>query len=347
MSERKRVDVRAGGRLRGLAGASVLGAAAGWLGYKAASAVPHDLPLPPAVTGERREVAAGRAGRLGYYVAGEGGADGSPPVLLVHSINAAGSAYEVRPIFEPLRTLRRVYAVDLPGFGTSDRSPRPYEARLYVDAIHDMLDAIAADAGPAPIDALAVSLSSEFLARAATERPERFRSLALVTPTGFNRGSSKLRGPAGATREVPGLYGFFTVPLWTQGIYDLLVSRRSIRYFLKRTFGSDRIDEGLLDYDYLTTHQPGAKNAPYAFVSGRLFSRDIRDVYERLNLPVWLTQATRGDFADFSEAGWTSQRPNWTVQSFDTGALPHFERPDEFLEGYERFLEKVAAGTGG
>jgi hypothetical protein len=169
--------------------------------------------------------------------------------------------------------------------------------------------------------------------------------VALITPTGFNRGSSKLRGPAGATREVPGLYRAFTFPLWSQGFYDLLVSRRSIRFFLKKTFGSDRFGEALLDYDYLTTHQPGAKNAPYAFVSGRLFSRDIRDVYERLALPVWMTKATRGDFADFSEADWTGERPNWTVQSFDTGALPHFERPDEFLEGYERFLTDVAGAT--
>jgi hypothetical protein len=162
MSESR--EGRRGGPLRRrLAGASLL-AAAGWVGYKGSAAVAHDLPLPPAVAGERREVAAGRAGRLGYYVAGEDA--GQPPVLLVHSINAAGSAYEVGPIFDRLKAKRRVYAVDLPGFGTSDRSERRYDIRLYVDAVHDMLDAIAADVGPGPVDALAVSLASEFLARA-------------------------------------------------------------------------------------------------------------------------------------------------------------------------------------
>ena len=90
----------------------------------------------------RREVVDDRTGRLGYYVAGEG-----PPVLLVHSINAAGSAYEVGPIFGRLSARRRTYAVDLPGFGTSDRSERRYDVRLYADAIHAMLDVIAADAG--------------------------------------------------------------------------------------------------------------------------------------------------------------------------------------------------------
>ena len=201
--------------------------------------------------------------------------------------------------------------MDLPGFGTSDRSDRRYESALYVAAIHDILDTIAADVGAEPIDALAVSLGSEFLARAATERPERIRSVALVTPTGFSRTYATLDGPQPGTREVPGLYRFFTVPLWSQAFYDLLVSRRSIRYFLQRTFGSKTIDEGLLAYDYLTAHQPGAKNAPYAFVSGRLFSRDIQSVYQRLGMPVWVPHATRGDFKDFSAADWTASRPNW------------------------------------
>ena len=257
--------------------------------------------LPPALDASRREVY-GRSGRLSFYVEGAGA-----PLLLVHSINAAGSAYEVKPIFERLVGSRQVYAVDLPGFGFSDRSKRQYSPRLYTDAIHDMLGVIAKDGnGEKPIDALAVSLGSEFLARAAVERPDRFRTLTLVTPTGFSKGSEHLRGRAGETREVPGLYRFFTFPLWSQAIYDLLVSKPSIRYFLRKTFGSDNYDEGLAAYDYLTSHQPGAKNAPYAFVSGKLFSKDIRVIYERLGLPVWMPHGTKGDFGDFSEAGWTA-----------------------------------------
>lgn len=292
--------------------------------------------LPPAVPGEWRRID-GRAGRLGFYVAGKG-----PPLLLIHSINAAGSAYEVRPIFERATARRRVFAVDLPGFGTSDRSDRNYDVALYVAAVHDMVDVIGRESGE-PLDALAISLSSEFLARAAVEAPGRFRKLAFVTPTGFGKAYHLLRKPAGSTREIPGLYRFVRFPLWSQGLYDLLVSRRSIRYFLKRTFGSDEIDEGLLEYDYLTTHQPGAKNAPLAFVSGRLFSADIREVYDRLELPIWVPHATRGDFRDFSDAGWAQAKPNWTFEPFPTGALPHFEQPEAFMASFERFFGVTAA----
>jgi pimeloyl-ACP methyl ester carboxylesterase len=302
--------------------------------------VDHAMQLPPAVSGDRREHN-GRAGRISYYCAGQG-----EPLLLIHSINAAASAYEVRPVFEHLRARYRVYAPDLPGFGFSDRSARDYTVRLYVDAVHDMLRVIEDESGGEPIGALAVSLSSEFLARTVTEVPGRFRSLTLVTPTGFSRGYRAIQGEG--SREIPGMHAFFTFPLWSQPFYDLLVSKRSVRYFLQRTFGRKDVDEGMVEYDWRTAHQPGAKHAPYAFVSGRLFSRDIRRVYERLTLPVWVPHATRGDFKDFSAADWARARPNWSFQPFESGALPHFEHPEAFLASLDRFLgaeERPHAGA--
>jgi pimeloyl-ACP methyl ester carboxylesterase len=291
--------------------------------------------LPQALDAELRETT-GRAGRLAYYVGGDG-----PPLLLIHSINAAASAYEVKPVYDRMRTLRRVYSVELPGYGHSDRSDRLYDIRLFTDAVHDMLDLIEREAGSQPVDALALSLSSEFLARAAVEKPERLRSLAFVTPTGFSQGSTRAHGGlrTKASREVPGVYKIVSFPLWAQGLYSLLTSKRSIRYFLERTWGSKQIDDRMVEYDYLTTHQPGAKYAPFAFLSGRLFSRDIRDLYERLTQPVWMPHGTRGDFKDFSGIDLVANRPNWKVQPFDAGALVHFEWPDEFVASYRRFLD--------
>jgi hypothetical protein len=82
-------------------------------------------------------------------------------------------------------------------------------------------------------------------------------------------------------------------------------------------------------------------------VSGKLFSKDIRAIYERLGLPVWMPHGTRGDFGDFREAGWTRLRPNWIVTPYDTGALPHFEKPEEFMRDYARFLTEADALVAG
>lgn len=289
------------------------------------------ITLPPAQPGERRETTK-RAGRLSYYVAGSG-----RPLLLIHSINAAASAYEVRPLFERLSRHRRVYAPDLPGYGFSDRSPREYGIRLFTDAIHDMVDTIAEDEGEVPVDALALSLSSEFLARAASENPARFATIAMVTPTGFMKGSHKKRGPAGSSREVPGVHRFLSSFVGAK-IFDALTSKVSIRYFLQRTFGRKDVPEEMVEYDWASAKQPGARYAPFAFLSGKLFAADVRDLYEGLMLPTYVLHGTKGDFRDFSEATWAIARDNWLFSAFDTGALVHMEKPDEFLGAYERFL---------
>ena len=286
-------------------------------------------PLPPALDAERLDFV-GKAGAQSFYSAGEGA-----PLLLFHSINAAGSAFEMRPVFEHYRCTRHVFAPDLPGYGFSERSARDYSPRLFTDAVHDMLDQVPADA---PVDAMALSLTSEFLARAASERPERFRSLTFITPTGFDRRSRKLRAPEGETREVPGLHKVLTAPLWRRGLYRALTRPGVIRYFLKRTSGSDHFDEALAAYCDVTTRQPGADHVVYAFLSARLFSKDIRDVYERLEMPVWMPHATRGDFKDFSGADWAREADNWTVQPIEGGALPHFEVPEAFFAAADAFL---------
>ena len=293
--------------------------------------------LTPAVSGERHALE-GRAGPLNVYAAGPADATASP-LLLVHSVNAAGSAYEVGPLYEHYRATRPVYALELPGFGFSDRSPREYTPRLMTDAVLDVVDFVCARHGDAPLDALALSLGCEFLARAAVERAPAFRRLVLVSPTGFN-GATPRRGPAGSDRGMPGLYRAFTFPGVTQAFYALLTSRPSIRYFLRKTFGSDRVPQGLIDYAWLTSHQPGARHAPYRFVSGYLFSGDAFALYEALTQPVWMCHGVRGDFQDYRHQALLADRDNWSFTVFQSGALPHFEdlagvtgRCDAFLDG--------------
>ncbi|MET0443161.1 MAG: alpha/beta hydrolase [Pseudorhodoplanes sp.] len=293
------------------------------------------LDLPNAVDGQRIALSSS-AGPLSYY---RDGAPDAAPLLLIHSINAAGSAYEMKPIYDHFRSRRAVYALDLPGFGFSERSDRPYDARLMTDAVHAMTEVIRQAHGDAPIDAIALSLGSEFLARAAAEMPERYRTLGLISPTGVDSRAPYEKPPL-SNRGMPWLYATFRNPLWSKPFFDLLSSRKSIRFFLKKTFGSPNIDESLLDYDYLTTHQPGARHAPYRFVSGYLFSTDITRIYDQLKMPVWVTHGIRGDFVDYTGLDRYRLQPNWTIEKMPTGALPHFELREDFLRRYEAFLAR-------
>jgi pimeloyl-ACP methyl ester carboxylesterase len=299
------------------------------------SEIPARAPLPPGLPGAGFSLDDPRTGPVHVYASGPGRS--GTPLLLVHSVNAAACAFEVRPIFEYYGGSRPTYALDLPGFGLSDRSARQYTPRLMTDAIHAVVAEIRRRHGGVAVDSLALSLSCEYLARAATEDPSAFRSLALVSPTGFS-GRRLRTGPAGATRAVPGLHALLSFGLWDDGLYALLTRPSVIRYFLERTWGSRRIDEGLWAYDVLTVQQPGAKNAPLYFLSGALFSADTGALYTALTQRVWMSHGVRGDFVDYRAAEVMRPRPNWRFTVFQTGALPQFEVPGEFTAAYDAFL---------
>jgi pimeloyl-ACP methyl ester carboxylesterase len=293
-----------------------------------------DSTLPLAFPAERRDQDS-PAGRLSLYSAmPEGAGSGLPPLLLVHSVNAAGSAAEVAPLFAYYRQQRAVYALDLPGFGFSDRSDRAYTPRLMTDALQWALAVIQAESGGLAADLVALSLSCEFAARASCETPQLIRRLAMVSPTGFSR-KKRRYGPAGSVVGPPWLLRLLRWPRWSEGVYRTLTRPAVIRYFLARTWGSAAIDEALWRYDLLTTRQPGARFAPLYFVSAQLFSADINALFEALTAPVWVSMATRGDFTDYQGRTTLANHSNWEFHAIDGGALPYFED----LAGFTRRLD--------
>lgn len=294
----------------------------------APTSLPTLVPtLVPALAAERHE----REG-LSCYIAGQG-----PPLLLLHSVNAAASAAEVRPLFEHWQATRTVFAPDLPGYGFSERSDRAYTPRLMTDALHAVAALARERCGPQPLDALAVSLGCEFLARAAAEQPAHWGRLALVSPTGF-MGRRAWRGPPGSTRALPWLHRVVAHPRWAQALFNGLTKPAVVRYFLRRTWGGPNIDTTMADYAILTARQPGARHAPLHFLSAGLFSADIHDVYDALRQPVWVSHGVRGDFTDYRAlAGWRG-RPNWRITVYPTGAMPYFEKPADFNAELGHFL---------
>ncbi len=292
--------------------------------------------LTPALAAKRIDLDS-PAGPLSLYSdRTEGRGVGLPPLLLVHSVNAAASAAEIAPLFAHYRQQRAVYALELPGFGFSDRSDRPYTPRLMTDALHAALTAIQAEQGGAAVDVLAVSLAGEFAARAKCEAPHSIRRLALVSPTGF-RGTKLRYGQAGSTLGLPWLYRLLTWSGWRQGIFNTLTRPGVVRYFLRRTWGGPAIDEALWRYCVLTARQPGASNAPFYFVSAFLFSADINTLYEALDCPVWVSMATRGDFTDYQGRQTVDNRANWQFHVIEGGALPYFEDLASFTRRLDPF----------
>jgi pimeloyl-ACP methyl ester carboxylesterase len=184
------------------------------------------------------------------------------PVVLLHGIHAAASSYEWRHNFAYLAERYRVYAVDLLGFGHSDRPAMQYTAQTYVSLVLDLLR----DVFPEPPTVIASSLGCSYAVVAAYRAPQNVAKLVLVCPTGAAR-LDEPGGPLGAVVQ-----GALSAPVLGQSLFNVLASEASIRYYLKSQVFADpeSVDDALERQMYATSHQPGARYAPAAFVGGAL-----------------------------------------------------------------------------
>lgn len=274
---------------------------------------------------------------INCYLAGSGA-----PLLLVHDVDATASAAELRPVVEHYRAKRTVFAPDLPGFGLSERGERPYSPRLMTDAVQAVGTQIGLRCAGAPIDALAVGLGCEFLARAAAEAPQRYARLAFVDPTGLRSGRP-LRAAPGSTRTVPALRAMIRSSAWSDALFRAWTRPSAVRHRLERRWGSRAIDEALCDYDLHSARQPGARFAPMHYLAGSLSSADIHTVYERLPQPVWVCLGLPGTHVDLD--GLAQVRRHWRLSLLHSGAVPFLGQANAFFDEFDAFLLATVAAS--
>jgi pimeloyl-ACP methyl ester carboxylesterase len=291
----------------------------------------EQVELPPAVDAPREIYATPTLKEISWYADGP---EDTRPLVLLHSINAAPSVFEMKPLFEHYRAERRVYAPDLPGFGFSDRSDRPYSPALYAEAIVSFLTDVVKE----PADVVAFSLSSELAARACQQAPERFNTLSLLSPTGF----SDRRLPSGGIGKA--LHRVFTLPGLGEGLYSLLTKRGGIRYFIRQSYVGEPPEE-LIDYAYATSHQPGAMHAPYRFLSGQLFTRNaVESLYAKLSLPALVIYDKDANVTFDLLPEFIAAHSNWFATKVEpTLGIPQWERPTRTIAALDDFWRTAEA----
>ena len=261
-----------------------------------------------------------------------------PPVLLLHGIHAAASSFEWRFNVDELARKHTVFTIDLLGFGCSDRPNVRYSARLYTTLIADAASWLTDD----PCVLVANSLSAAYATVLGARDPARFPALVLIQPTGLvrmNRGAST--GGDFARLAIDS-------PVIGTALFNALASKRSLRYHLERLYAHDElVTEDMLDAYYLTAHQPGAKYAPSAFLSGHL-NLDIRNALRRLMQPALLVWGELAVEAPVEDArGFTLLKKDIELTVIDrVGDLPHDERPAEFNHIVGTFITQSGIATG-
>lgn len=252
------------------------------------------------------------------------------PVLLLHGIHTAAWSYEWRSNVDALSEAHDVYALDLLGFGMSDRPQARYSARLYLR----LMDDFARQAIGEPATLIASSLTAAYAAVLGARDPGQYPSLVLIEPTGLVRRNDAATTGGDVTRLV------VDAPLVGAAVFNALASRRSLRYWLERAYVDlEFVTPELVDIYHRAAHQPGARHAPAAFLSGHL-NLDVRGAVRRLRQPVMLIWGEQAVEAPVEDArGFLALNPGIQLTILDPGGmLPHDEQAAEFNGIVTRFL---------
>ncbi len=273
--------------------------------------------------------------RFGQVAVYEAGHPDMPPLVMLHGHNAAASAAEMRRPFERLSERFHVYAPDLLGYGLSDRPDIEYTPQLYVEFVEDLIREVVEQ----PTALVASSLSAAHAIEAAYLNPEWVKSLVLICPTGVK---SLLKESAGGKA----LERFFKLPVVGLGAFYGIASHPSIRYFLesKTYFDATLVTDRLVESYYRTSHVPGARYAPAAFVSGKLYW-DASEAWSRLEQPVLIVWGKQAGYTPPSDGvAFVALNPSVEMEEIGAaGSLPHDEQPEQFANIVGSWLERQEA----
>lgn len=281
-------------------------------------------PLPNPLGGERRFYE-WRGHSVAYVVSGSG-----RPVVLIHSIHAAAWSAEWRFSIPVISQRFQTFALDLLGFGASDRPAVQYTAELYLALIRDFLR----DVIRIPAVLVGSSLGGTYALTIAAQSPAFARAVCAIGPAGVSR----LAEPGGRGFHFAERLLRSRVP--GDALFKSLTTRPSIRLFLRDIYAdrSAMTDEAV-ELFWLTAHQPGARYAPAAFIGMRL-NHDLRPLLPQLARPFLLLWGERAGQSPMSEAlPFRALAPDAQYAVLPGGDLPHEERADVFSTTLLHFLD--------
>lgn len=270
-------------------------------------------------------------GRTRFYVREGTGV----PVVLLHSINAAASSYEMKPIFEHMaaNTERPLYALDWFGFGRSDRPPVRYGPSMYIRQLRRFLS----ERVHQPADLVALSLSCEYAAEVARTLPYLVRHLILVAPTGLSekRPTSAWQRAAISIANSVGVFEIFFFRLTR---HDVLR-----RFYQRQVFRRSDVPDDLVAYANRATRVRGAHHAARYFVQGLLSTGSAAmESYIDLRVPtlVAIPADGQGLIQQFDRADdLASRNPEFIcIAPLQSGLMPHWETPGEFFDAIAPYL---------
>ena len=256
-------------------------------------------------------------------------------LVCLHSLGGGSSAYEWSKVYGALAADYRIVAPDLVGWGQSAHPARSYRTEDYQAMIVHLIEAVA----QAPAIVAATSLTAGVVVRLAIDRPELFKALFLISPSGnddFGMGypfslPAVLAGTPGIDRLIYQLGAANEVAV-TQFLTNFLFAK------------PERITGEIVQAYLAGTQQPNAEYSALASLRGDVCF-DLSRYIGQLTVP---TTIVVGQASRFNRPGKTKRLAALNPRAIqavhivpDVGVLPHVEQPAVVVGLLRSFLREM------
>jgi 4,5:9,10-diseco-3-hydroxy-5,9,17-trioxoandrosta-1(10),2-diene-4-oate hydrolase len=263
--------------------------------------------------------------RTRYWAEGDKGT----PVLLVHGLGGFIENWMYNII--PLAEQHRVYAVDLLGFGQTDKTPLIHDINIVVRFIHDFMETVKIDKASLIGNSLGGGLVLQFT----LDYPEKVDNLVLVDNAGMGR-------------DVISVFSFCSLPV----LGELFIKpnpKKSVRLLEKIIYDAALITPELKELSYRYASGTGAPEALLAALrtginicgqKGKL-TRQLLDRLHTVKAPTLVIWGKQDRIIPVSHAQIAVKNISGArLELFDKCShMPMYEHPEKFNRLVLEFLK--------
>ncbi|HEX8951815.1 MAG TPA: alpha/beta fold hydrolase [Polyangia bacterium] len=269
------------------------------------------------------------AGRVFVH---RGGKPGGAPLVLIHGWMM--THWYFRPLLDALGGERELFAIDLPGFGESDRPSRAafgYDAGSFADIVAATLDTL----GVARADVLGHSMGGGVAVALAARHPERVQRLVAVAAAVYRL---ELTTP---------LAKLALLPVVGRHLARVGLTRRSFARACRAESVRDGrcLDDEWIDYFWARLERPGGHDAAHTCLTVLTSAADNNGDPGRVRAPTLLVWGDEDRLVPLGHGKRLARAIAGARLEVvpASGHMPFIERTEEFLRVLRPFLAAPAS----
>lgn len=269
-----------------------------------------------------------RFGRIYYRKQGKGS-----PILLIHDLNVASSAYEWHKVVDELSLTNTVYSLDLLGCGRSDKPNLTYTNFFFVQLITDFIKHIIAH----KVDVIASGESGSFVLMACANDNSIINKVTLINPQNLVS-LSKI-----PTKRTKIMRHIISTPVLGTFIYNICINKRGLERSFQAQYFYDKNKihkQTVLSY-FESSHLDNTRSKYlYASMKSRFTNTNILNCLKRLDNSLFIIVGSSNPENILTASQYQNHVPSIEIIGIDkTNHLPHMEMPMDFIEQVKILFE--------